>query len=81
MTYLNDHRVVYRSAQLEKWTEEHVMTDRLTAKWEKLDDDITKRCLHAERGAKTSDAPRMVSPQLHQAHLTVVYSKIAIRSF
>jgi hypothetical protein len=80
MTYLNDHRVFYRTQQLEKWTEKYGLTDRLKTKWEALDLDITKGCLHAERGVKSSDRPAW-SHQLHQAHLSVVYSKIAIRAF
>jgi hypothetical protein len=80
MTYLNDHRVFYRTQQLEKWTDKYGLTDRLKAKWEALDLDITKGCLHAERGVKSSDRPAW-SHQLHQAHLSVVYSKIAIRAF
>jgi hypothetical protein len=36
--------------------------------------------LHAEQGVKSSDRP-VWSHQLHQAHLSVVYSKIAISAF
>jgi hypothetical protein len=80
MTYLNDHRVFYRTQQLEKWTEKYGLTDRLKEKREALDLDITKGCLHAKRGVKSPDRPAW-SHQLHQAHLSVVYSKIVIRAF
>jgi hypothetical protein len=80
MTYFTDHRIFYRSSQLNKWTSAHGLTERLVRKWETLDHDITKGCLHAERKCKTADRPAW-SLNLHHAPLAVVYSILRIQSF
>jgi endonuclease/exonuclease/phosphatase family metal-dependent hydrolase len=77
--YLGDHKVFSRTVKLETWTEEHGLTEGLKLLWEKLDRDVTAGCLHAERLARGRDRPPW-SKDLHEAHLSVVYLKIAIRA-
>ena len=77
--YLGDHKVFSRTVKLETWTEEHGLTEGLKLLWEKLDRDVTPGCLHTERLAGGRDRPPW-SKDLHEAHLSVVYLKIAIRA-
>ena len=79
LKYLGDHKVFSRTTKLETWTAQHGLTDRLMVLWEKLDRDVTAGCLHAERVARGKDRPPW-SKDLHEAHLSVVYLKIAIRA-
>jgi hypothetical protein len=78
-TYFARHKIHRRTQKLVKWTHQHGLTDRITKRWEKLDLDVTKGCLHAERCSGRKERPAW-SGQLHHAHLSVVYLKIAIRS-
>jgi hypothetical protein len=78
-TFFKNHRIVERCTKLQRWTKRHGLTPRLKQRWEKLDLDITRGCLHAERSAGRKERPAW-SEELHHAHLSVVYLKIAIRA-
>jgi hypothetical protein len=77
ISYFACHKIIYRTTKLQQWTRQHRLTERLQQRWEKLDLDITKGCLHAQRCSSRKDRPAW-SKQLHHAHLSVIFLKIAI---
>ena len=75
--YFQKHNILTRAGKLDKWTNSHGLTPRLVELWEKLDEDITRSCLAAEKHCgRCHTAPW--SPKLHQAHLLVLFWKTAI---
>jgi hypothetical protein len=75
--YLKEHKVFERAARLQALTDAHGLTQPLARKWERIDRDLLRACLHAERLTRCRDRPAW-SPKLHQASMAVAYWKITL---
>jgi hypothetical protein len=73
--YLNSHHVFARVIRLEIQTEIRGFTIEIKNGWEKIDRDILRACLHAERLTTGRERPPW-SPKLHQASMIVAFWKI-----
>jgi hypothetical protein len=77
--YLTEHKVFEGAQTTQKMTDEHGLTPPLAQAWERIDRDLLRACLHAERLTKSRDRPAW-SPKLHHALLIVAYWKIKLSS-
>jgi hypothetical protein len=77
--YLTDHKVFERATRIQTQTDEKGLTPRLARKWERIDRDLLRACLHAERLTRCRDRPAW-SPKLHHASMIVAYWKITLSS-
>jgi hypothetical protein len=78
--YLKAHRVFKRVKRLETQTERRGFTLMIQRGWEKVDRDLLRACIHAEKTTKGRDRP-VWSPKLHQASMMVAFWKIKVSAF
>jgi hypothetical protein len=76
--YLKSHDIFARVIRLEIQTETQGFTIEIKNGWEKIDRDLLRACIHAERITKCRDRPAW-SPKLHQASMMVVSGKSKYR--
>jgi hypothetical protein len=69
-TCLTKHRVFERANRLQAITDLHGLTPAFVVRWERIDRDLLRACLHAERLTKSRDRPAW-SPKLHLASMIV----------
>jgi hypothetical protein len=74
---MSEHNVCERIASLEALTILHGLTDHLQKKWEGVDQDILRACLHAEKSVTKKHRPPW-SFALHQASLLATYWRTAL---
>ena len=77
--YLTEHKVFARAAQAQLQTDTYGFTTALSQTWERIDRDLLRACLHAERIAKSRDRPAW-SPKLPHASMIAAYWKITLSS-
>jgi hypothetical protein len=75
--YLTKHNVFERAHRLQAITDLHGLTPALAIRWERIDRDLLRACLHAERLTNSRDRPAW-SPKLHLASMIVAYWKITL---
>jgi hypothetical protein len=73
--YLTDHHVFTRVTRLEVQSEIRGFTKNIQKGWEKIDRDLLRACIHAERLTRCRDIPAW-SLKLHQASMMVAFWKI-----
>jgi hypothetical protein len=75
--HMSEHKVCQRIASLEALTILHGLTDHLQKKWEGVDQDMLRACLHAEKSATKKLRPPW-SFALHQASLLATCWRTAL---
>ena len=75
--YLTKHKVFERATRVQALTDDHGLTIQLSRRWKRIDRDLLRACLHAERLTKSRDRP-FWSPKLHHASMIVAYWKITL---
>ncbi len=75
--YMTAHNVYARVASLSQQTTNYGLTACLKKKWEGVDQDILRACLHAEKTVTKKCQPPW-SLALHQASLRATYWRIAL---
>lgn len=73
--YLTEHHVFARVTRLEAQTEIRGFTKNIQKRWETIDRDLLRACIHAERLTRCQDRPAW-SLKLHQASMMVAFWKI-----
>jgi hypothetical protein len=76
--HLTEHKLFEQATKTQALVDAHGLQPALARRWERIDQDLFRACLHAERLTRSQDRPAW-SPKPHQASMTVAQWKIALK--